>query len=249
MKTGGWGLGTRTWGRKAGSWGLGVGGWGALIFITQAFVPGPYPAHGAGREANESAVPRMTVRLFNYAAVPKPTLKQAKAEASRIFVQVGTDLEWVDCPLNPEEAELNPICRGQLDPTNMVVRIQPRFRAAAANFFDVTLGFAPLVEGERGSYASVFYDRVEALAQGGEFSLALILGHAIAHEIGHMLLRTMRHSHAGLMRAHLGRDELKLARVGQLLFSPSQGALIREESAIRRRLTASAARTVQAASR
>lgn len=91
-------------------------------------------------------------------------------------------------------------------PTDLVSKIQPQFKVCHANFRLTTLGFAPLTEGERGPYASVFYDRVEALAKRGDFSQALILGHGVAHEIGHLLLRTMAHSRTGsCARTGVGR--------------------------------------------
>ena len=40
----------------------------------------------------------------------------------------------------------------------------------------------------------------------------MILGHAVAHEIGHLLLRTMTHSTTGLMCALWDREDLKRAR-------------------------------------
>jgi hypothetical protein len=40
-----------------------------------------------------------------------------------------------------------------------------------------------------------------------EYRLGLVLGRAVAHEIGHFLLRTNAHSDSGLMRASIGARE------------------------------------------
>jgi len=176
---------------------------------------------------------RITVRAYNYAEVSPGTLEHAQSEAARVLGEVGIETQWIGCPLAAAEAERNPICREELSPTDLVLRIQPRFQAANASFQHATLGFAPLSEGDRGSYASAFYDRVKSLAAGGDFAPALILGHAVAHEIGHLLLRTMTHSSVGIMRALWGREDLKRARVGHLHFTLQQAQSMRGEVLLR----------------
>jgi hypothetical protein len=200
------------------------------------------PAKGTVADDEAAKETVLNVRVFNYAGVSHATLAKGMSEATRILGEAGVRLRWIDCPLRPQEAESNPVCRGGLEPNVVVVRLQPRFSPALSpKFRDATLGFAPLVEGGRGSYANIFQDRVRALARGGDFSEALILGHAVAHEIGHLLLGTMTHSASGLMRAHLGRDELKLAQKGRLLFSREQAKIILEELRVRNAMTLTAA--------
>jgi Zn-dependent peptidase ImmA (M78 family) len=45
-------------------------------------------------------------------------------------------------------------------------------------------------EGECVTFASVYYDRIERAIHYNSASTDQILGYAIAHELGHMLLRT-----------------------------------------------------------
>jgi hypothetical protein len=82
---------------------------------------------------------------------------------------------------------------------------------------------------ESGTYASVFFDRVETLAEGGEASPPEILGHATAHEIGHLLLRSNRHSTVGIMRGQWNQEDLRRASQGGLLFTGAQSEFIRAE--------------------
>ena len=71
------------------------------------------------------------------------------------------------------------------------------------------LSRTPLVLGEAfvdtrqrtGVLATVFADRVELLAGLSETDSALLLGRAIAHEVGHLLLGSNAHSLRGLMCA------------------------------------------------
>jgi hypothetical protein len=52
-----------------------------------------------------------------------------------------------------------------------------------------------------GTLATMFVDRVEWLASQAGADAATVLGFAIAHEIGHLLLGTNAHAASGLMRA------------------------------------------------
>ena len=222
------GFGIRVSGFRPGPYGL-------VVPVSLGFLLTLSPSTSAADSLNgrQEHVLGITVRVYNYAQASPGTLERAQIEAARVLGEVGIEAQWISCPLIAAEAERNPVCRQNLSPTDLVLRIQPRFQAANASSRHATLGFAPLSEGERGSYASVFYDRVMSLAAGGDFHPALILGHAAAHEIGHLLLRTMTHSSTGLMRALWGREDLQRARVGHLLFAPQQAQLMRGEVLLR----------------
>jgi len=83
-----------------------------------------------------------------------------------------------------------------------------------------------------GVLATIYVDRVEWLArQAGADSRAL-LGRAIAHELGHLLLATTSHGPVGLMRATWSEDEVRRGRRRDWTFAP------REIAAIHRRAEA-----------
>jgi len=65
-------------------------------------------------------------------------------------------------------------------------------------------------------------------------STAQILAHAMAHEIGHLLLNLETHSDSGIMRATWDVRTLQDACYGYLLFTPQQAELMRTE--VQRRL-------------
>jgi hypothetical protein len=56
------------------------------------------------------------------------------------------------------------------------------------------------VERRAGTLATVYADRVTKLAELSGADPGQLLGRAIAHEIGHLLLGTTRHADRGLMR-------------------------------------------------
>jgi hypothetical protein len=99
-----------------------------------------------------------------------------------------------------------------------------------ANLAKTSLGVAL---SESGIYATIFYPRVNEYAQERIATHSQILGHAIAHELGHLLLGLVPHTRFGIMRGGWTAEDLRSITMGALLFSPHQAALIRQ-AAMRR---------------
>lgn len=164
---------------------------------------------GSGRER------AIVVHVRNYAGVPEQALAVAQELAQAILARAGVKTEWSDGT------------RASL-PNEVVLELLGRRQCAALVGSPDTLGLALLPkDGATPAYAAVFLEKAEALSRLGGASTAQVLGHAIAHEIGHLLLGTPDHSATGIMRARWSRDELQRAAWGQLLFSPEQSALLR----------------------
>jgi len=74
---------------------------------------------------------------------------------------------------------------------------------------DESLGTA-LVDPATGTgvLATVFVDRVERLAGRSDGDFGMMLGRAMAHEIGHLLMGRASHASAGLMRPRWTRAEI-----------------------------------------
>ena len=64
-----------------------------------------------------------------------------------------------------------------------------------------------------------------------KIGLDQVLGHAIAHEIGHILLGSNSHGPRGLMKAKWGSEDIKRAGKGDLLFTPEQAQVIQHNLA------------------
>ncbi len=172
----------------------------------------------------------MTVRIYNYAKVPKRTLRRAQREAAGILRQMGVGTAWLGCRLSQTDPPKDSGCQQRLDPTNIVLRILPRSMAVRYPLPGKAYGFSlPLADGQFGTHGSLFYHRIGDLATVGDFSRAVILGHMIAHEIGHLLLGPQSHSLAGIMRAPWRRTDLDRAARGQLLFTAKQAERIRAD--------------------
>jgi hypothetical protein len=82
-----------------------------------------------------------------------------------------------------------------------------------------------------GAYIDASYNSVEELDEEWHVGLARVLGHVMAHELGHLLLGSNAHSRQGIMRRQWYGDDLHLASKGSLLFSEDQARSIRKNLA------------------
>ena len=175
----------------------------------------------AGQSAEAQIADRSTVRvrLTDLADVSAGTLRHAKAEAIAIFERSQISLEWIDA-----EA---------CDPRCLYVRIIAKPIGKESDDQSV-VGIAPGTPEARGRFAWVFYDRICSYSADLGLDASQMLGHVIAHELGHLLLPHDAHSLAGIMRPAWDRAQVNGVTKGALTFTPEQAALIRH------RLSASA---------
>jgi hypothetical protein len=172
----------------------------------------------------------LSVRLFNYAPrCSQESRHDAQEIASRIFQRAGIELRWTDCTLLADGTTASPACLAPFEPSAVILRLVPVSPATMAHFGRDTLGIAAQPEEGTHASASVFYDRVEQLAHSWLVSLPVVMGHAMAHEIGHLILSVESHSASGLMRFHWSKKDLSHAAEGNLLFTPEQAETIKAE--------------------
>lgn len=177
-----------------------------------------------------AAAPRIVVRLVDTAdtATTRATATQV---ASDILAEAGVDVAWRDC--TPTGGDLR--CTDGLSRGEFIVRIMRRYvprgdergggpdTTAITNDDGLQLGFAALdPRSHRGVLATIYHDRVVGVAMRARVSHARLLGRAIAHELGHLLLRGDRHGESGLMRAVWTDGELARERQADWLFTPGE---------------------------
>jgi hypothetical protein len=142
---------------------------------------------------------RTHVLVYNYAPISAQTLAEAKQLAAHIFQDAGVQVVWVDNILLQ-----TPSSGVSLEQIDLIIRVLPQPRATLAS--RTALGEAlPCHQTQQGCMASVFYNRVRNWVEVGEVSLEEVLAHAIAHELGHLLLGSNSHSARGLMRDTWGQ--------------------------------------------
>jgi hypothetical protein len=174
-------------------------------------------------------IPKFAIRVYNYAHVPGKALVEAEQEATIIFREAGLETAWLDCPLSMAEFEDYPACQQPSGPADLTLRILSRSMAERDPSGDDALGYAlPGQASTPGRVANVFYHRVEELARKGQYFEFQILGNAIAHEIGHLLLGSTGHSATGIMKAKWNREDLQPSAMGFLVFTAQQATLMQQ---------------------
>ena len=167
--------------------------------------------------AQDTAIHTMRVLLLNPAGAPPTVLAGAEAAAARVFRQAGIETTW----RHASDGRGNPDMGPAEDLASVIIvnlmsaPMEARVRESAT-----AVGFA--VAG--GRFANIMYERVERLAQGTSTDLATVLGHVMAHEIGHLLLPPNAHSSGGIMNPTLSP---LLAAQGVLWFSSREAAGLR----------------------
>jgi hypothetical protein len=159
--------------------------------------------------------------------------------AERIFEKGGIETEWVECPRSPEGLHQYRKCEALVGQGTPSLKIISQARAKQLSGPGGALGFAAMSEG--GGFASqafVFLHRVEQEAAAGNSYVSVVLGHAMAHELGHLLLGAAHHSRAGIMRETWLRTDLRQAERGELGFTPEQAKRMREQVEARLRFRA-----------
>lgn len=190
----------------------------------------------AGTLQAEAPTPELKIQVFvyNYARVSSETLARAEREAARIYNRSGVETEWLDCPLTPDEAAQYPACQLPVSPTRLALRVLSRRMADRFGLSQATFGSALLPEdGGFGMIAQVCAHCSEELAKGREAMYALILGHVMAHELGHLLLGVGNHAATGLMHVPWYKKELESIDQGSLRFGSREGEKMRGQVSAR----------------
>ena len=179
-------------------------------------------------QASEAQV---TLRVYNAASVPSVTLDEAEQQVGYIFRAAGVPIRVLNCLVEKSAGPAATVCPLVLGPNDLVVRLVPSGKSSSETF---GLAFLP-AEGQ-GRYSDVFYGPVIEMRQQfcGRVPLdeGRLLGHLIAHEVGHLLLGSNSHSSGGIMVARWHARELELLDAGKLLFTPEQSQKLRANARI-----------------
>ena len=174
-----------------------------------------------------SVAPAVTVAIYDDVQLPLQVLADARDEAMRVYRKAGVPISWIVCKSSKLEVEPDLGCQDPPSLTHLNLRIVPH----ASKVSDGVFGLAFLSAEGTGAYADVSYNSAEELDRDWHVGLAQVLGHVMAHELGHLLLGSNAHSQQGIMSPRWHRDELHLASTGLLLFSEDQARFMRERLA------------------
>ena len=168
----------------------------------------------------------ISIRLFDNTNLPAADLAAAARSASHIMARAGVATVWTYCSAAAMPAE----CGEALAPGEVIVRIMRTPRAEAPG----VLGTAIVDRTRRvGTFATVYGDRAYALADRSGVAPSDVLGRAMAHELGHLLLGTAQHSRRGLMRPVWTDIELKRDLPPDWALSQQEARRLRANLALR----------------
>ena len=201
---------------------------------------------GVGADVKiDQAAPTVTVRVYARSIRPSE-FRTASELASRVLEAAGIGVSWLQC-WSGDHGQESPSadCGRPLTRSDVIVRpIRAADFNAARN--PESLGFSLVdVEKGAGTLATVYTDRVAVLARKAGVDSGALLGWAMAHEIGHLLLGTSEHAARGLMRERWSLAEVQRHQRQDWLFSVDESRTMRD--ALRSRRTAQSARLASSA--
>ena len=191
---------------------------------------------GLARPAAAEPTPTLTIVLQvpGHGSVPPDIVTRAKPVVTRIYRDAGVNVIWSDA--RSSAGQVDPLQAPATADWGFALVILPREMTDQLTVATDALGAATGTPEDRGRMAYVFYNRVERISRTylntarrramDDVDTVIVLAHAMAHEVGHLLL-PHGHSATGLMRASWDRQDLRLALRGRLKFSAEQAELIR----------------------
>jgi hypothetical protein len=164
----------------------------------------------------------LDVLVIDAVGTPAPVLAEAQRISSRIFGRLDVRVVWLDTDAarRRREALDGPAAERAFMKSLYAVRVVAPGGDVRMPSGDTVLGSAAL--GTR--VVTINYVRVDEEARSAGAPTGLVLGHVIAHELGHLLLGRNTHAAAGLMQPTVN---VPLAQQGRLVFTDDEARQIR----------------------
>jgi hypothetical protein len=166
----------------------------------------------------QERLPIVSVRIYNHANVAPEVVIRARDIVARIFHDSGIQVTWLEPSSEQPESQFA---------VRVIIRRNADGFSGASGVMGTTIGD----EHEMGRAAYLFKDRVLQIAHKRHHDVAQVLGYAIAHEMGHVLLPRPAHTAAGIMRAEWNGDDLRHIASDGLRFTPTQATQMRSKLA------------------
>lgn len=167
---------------------------------------------------------KVTIVIYDSAHVGAKTLDRTERIAGTILQTAGIGSRWGTEPvqdLGNLGTDFTAYSGGDCEhrPTSAILRVQilPRAPSGVAA---QALGYS-LPCAKRGVHVTIFADRAAKVSEMGGPTFGRVLGYAIAHELGHVLLHSGAHDTAGLMKDIWSKHDWQRAAVSIIPFSPT----------------------------
>jgi hypothetical protein len=166
----------------------------------------------------------LLVRIYDNAGILASELASALRTTHDIMRRADLIVDWVQCRAR-RDGLVPAVCDQPLSSSDVVVRLIEGSDKETGE--RRALGYSLFDSNGISGFATVYVDRVDWLARRAQYPRAPLLGRAIAHEIGHLLLRSNAHTEGGLMREVWTAEQVVRNRREDWMFSPDQNGDIR----------------------
>ena len=169
--------------------------------------------------AAETLYTEVVVRVYDNTGATDAERRPSLSIAASIVSAASVELHWKSCPR---------ACDTPLAPGELAIRIIRSGAVDDGSRRAMPLGDAMLnSQTGRGVLATIYIDRVNWMAEQTGVDARALLGRAIAHELGHLLMATGAHGANGLMRPVWSPSEIRRHQVDDWVFRPREIAAIK----------------------
>jgi hypothetical protein len=189
----------------------------SMLLGAAALEAGPEPDVDDTHRFDITARSRVAVRVYNQVTdLSSDDQRVALDVATDVFTAASVRVGWTRCDPG-----------GCLTPPGDSLRV--RIATSPDGKTDSRVLGQALIDRQTqsGVLATVFIDRTRRLASDLGIDYRIVLGRAIAHELGHLLIGTSAHG-SGLMREIWSYEELLGTRRNDWVLDPFDAAVIRE---------------------
>jgi hypothetical protein len=181
-------------------------------------------------QSSEEARPQIRLAVCDKVGLPSETLHAAKNSAMQVFATAGVDLIWLSSEGNrspmtflPNSFEGCGLPSGDIDFLAVISNESPKGWPWGGLGFSTPWPVAP-------QRVYILYDEVKKLLSSiRDTDAAILIGHVVAHEMGHLLLSDKRHTPSGIMSTGWRYSHIAEAAQGVLRFDPADAKRIRTE--------------------
>jgi hypothetical protein len=182
----------------------------------------------------EQIQPRITVAVCDKVGLAPETLRIAADQARQVFGNAGVDLMWIDSEGNRAPMTFRPssfegcgLPSVDVDFLAVISNESPKGWPSGGLGFSIPTRSSP-------QRVYVLYDQVKiVLKRVPDVDNSTLLGHVVAHELGHLLLAETGHTPSGIMSTSWRFYHMIEAAQGLLRFHPDQAKRIHTDAQTR----------------